>query len=75
MEVEGAKVIAADRLENAKMKKQGYTHRFDAWVHPARGDDYSIVGFTKFEPTAGEMAQILKRKGSQVLTDYQVSEL
>lgn len=57
----------------AKRKSEGYTHQFSAWIHPARGDDYRIEAFVKGEPTAADIASLLKK--STVKTDYTVAAL
>jgi hypothetical protein len=60
--------------EDKKRKKQGYTHRIDAWVH-AGGDDQEVSWYTKGRPTDAQVKALLKRRRSRVLDDYKVVEL
>lgn len=61
----------ASRKSRAKSK--GFTHRFVGWVHPSQGDDYQVEAFTVGEPTASQVAKLLR--GSAVKTDYVVEAL
>jgi hypothetical protein len=59
---------------DAKYKKKGYTHRVEAWIHPASGDDYSIAFWIQ-NPTVEEIQKVIRKKKSQVLDDYKMVEL
>ena len=69
------KVAAEKRLAKliAKRKAEGYTHRFLAWIHPARGDDYQVEAFTKGAPKGEQIDAWLKN--SEVKTDFVVTAL
>ena len=56
-----------------KMRKESYTHRLTAWIHPPRGDDYSIVTFKKGNFTDMDIANALRK--STVKDDYTVKVL
>ncbi len=59
---------------DAKYKKQGYTHRVDAWIHPGRGDDESVTYYMK-DPTDEAIRAQLRKNGSIVLDDYKIVQL
>jgi len=59
--------------EEQKMRKEGYTHRLTAWIHPPRGDDYSIVTYKKGNFTDMDIANALRK--STVKDDYTVKAL
>ncbi|WP_095158280.1 hypothetical protein [Pseudomonas sp. Irchel 3E13] len=59
---------------DAKYKKQGCTHRIDAWIHPARGDDFSISFWMK-NPTVEEIQATIRKNKSTVLDDYNLVAL
>lgn len=60
---------------NAKYKKDGYTHRIDAWIHPKHGgDDYQASFFVKGEPSKSFIEKELA-KTSRVTSDYTVVKL
>ena len=75
--VEDAKRKVREEKRMAKLivkrKAEGYTHRFFAWIHPARGDDYQVEAFTKGAPTAVDIAAMLKK--STVKNDYVITAL
>jgi hypothetical protein len=59
-----------------KHKKQGFTHRVDAWIHPeAGGDDRQVSFYVKGEPTNELIQKQLKKSRSSKLDDYMVVEL
>jgi hypothetical protein len=60
-------------ITKAIRKKHGFTHRTVAWIHPGRGDDYSVELWTKAEPTKAEIARLLR--GSVRKDDYSVEAL
>lgn len=58
--------------KDATMKRRGFTHRVDAWIHPVQGgDDYMIQSYTEGPPTSNQIAYFLR--ASSVKTDYQVT--
>lgn len=64
------------KRRDAAKKKQGYTHRVTAWVHPeAGGDDYMVDLYCPGKPTAAQIKAELKKEGSCVLDHYQIHEL
>ena len=60
---------------DTKRRKEGYTHRVDAWVHPQAGSDYQISLYVKGKPTAALIKRELTKLKSQVTNDYTVIEL
>jgi hypothetical protein len=60
---------------DAKRKKEGFTHRVDAWIHPSTGDDEQISWYTRQVPTDAATRAFLVSKGSRVVNDYTVLEL
>ncbi|MCK9987743.1 MAG: hypothetical protein AzoDbin1_04215 [Azoarcus sp.] len=64
------------KRRDAAKKRQGFTHRVTAWVHPeAGGDDYMVDLYCKGKPSAAQIKAELKKSGSRVLDDYQILEL
>ena len=63
------------RRENDEaMKKEGYTHRVDAWIHPeAGGSDYPKQQYFKGEPSKKDIETLLA--ASCVKNDYKVTTL
>jgi len=72
---EDAREKIKERKEDERRKRQGYTHKLVAWVHPPRGDDYQIVAYTKGAISVPKIASILRRRKSQVLDDYSLTPL
>lgn len=72
-EVRRQRSVAALERRIAKRKAGGYTHRIVAWIHPLRGDDHMVEGFTRGEPTSADLAWILMK--STVKTDFTVTAL
>jgi ectoine hydroxylase-related dioxygenase (phytanoyl-CoA dioxygenase family) len=74
---EWAKIEAKQAKEkaarDAKMIRQGYTHRLDAWIHPTRGDDYQVQAYAKGAFTKADIRDILKE--SRVKDDYVITKL
>jgi len=68
---EAARVQREDRA----MERDGFTHRVDAWVHPAMGDDRQVSWYVKGRPTPQQIADHLSSLGSEVLDDYTVETL
>lgn len=58
-----------------RCKKQGFTHRVDACIHPCRGDDYQISLYVKGEPSKDLIQSELKKSKSTKLDDYSVKLL
>jgi hypothetical protein len=69
-----AKQEARLRKQDAKQKAKGFTHRIEAWIHPANGDDFQISVWM-VNPTTEAIQSVLKKQKSTVLTDYQLIEL
>lgn len=62
--------------KDAQMIKQGFTHRVDAWVHPAAGgDDFQVGFYFKGAPLKKDIQALLKKEGSAGLDDYRVFDL
>lgn len=54
-------------------KDEGYTHRVSAWVHPkGGGDDFKLEIYYGRAPRVRNIKDILRRRGSRVLTDYEI---
>lgn len=64
--------IKRERLV-ATNKAAGFTHYFEAWVHPRNGDDYEICAFKKGAFTPADITSLLKK--SVIKTDYRVTEI
>lgn len=60
---------------DAKHRKNGYTHRLDAWVHPERGNDRHFSVYCRGLPSKKQISQLLAEAGSCVLNDYTVIDL
>ncbi|ABO59819.1 hypothetical protein Bcep1808_6932 (plasmid) [Burkholderia vietnamiensis G4] len=60
---------------DAKYKRQGFTHRVDAWIHPSGGGDDRQVSYYMTDPTDEQIKKELKKSGSCVLDDYKVIPL
>lgn len=69
-EKEARRIAKAD----AKYKKQGYTHRVDAWLHLGSGDDKPVTYYMK-DPTDEVIRAQLRKNRSIVLDDYKIVEL
>lgn len=72
---------ASEAAEEAELREldaqhlaEGYTHRVDAWLHPAQGDDEQ-VSFWMQNATDKAVKKELKAMGSQVLDDYKIKPL
>lgn len=60
---------------DAKRKAEGYTHRVDAWIHPAQGgSDYQLSMWMQ-NPTTETIQNALKKERSVILTDYRTTPL
>ena len=70
-----AKEAAKEKKRDDKARRDGFTHKLVAWVHPPRGDDYQIVAYAKSEPTKAEIEAILRKRKSRRLDDYSVTLL
>lgn len=71
---EDARFAAQQKKDDKKHKAKGYTHRVDAWIHPAQGgDDYQTTTYFVGEPKKADIAGLLR--SSEVKDDYSVTEL
>jgi hypothetical protein len=59
--------------ERSRMKKKGYTHCMEGYVHPKSGDDRFFRCYSVGEPTKDDIAKTLR--ASQVKDDYRVYAL
>lgn len=64
---------AALKRRDSRYKRQGFTHRVTAWIHPEHGDDFQRIAYVQSAPTPLEIAGILK--SSTVGDDYVVTAL
>lgn len=60
---------------DAKHRKNGFTHRVDAWIHPAHGDDLQISFYCKGAPSKQLISNEIRKAGSCKLDDYTVVDL
>lgn len=61
---------------DVKYKALGYTHRVDAWIHPAgEGDDQQVSFYVQGAPSKELIQGKLKKSRSSVLDDYTVVTL
>lgn len=72
---EEARAAARVRRKDRTMARQGFTHRVDAWVHPATGDDRAVSWYAKGRPTKQQIGSHLAALGSEVLDDYTVETM
>jgi len=64
------------RKRDEKLKKDGYTHRITAWIHPKEGgDDRCVDIYFSRKPTKTMIYKELKNKGSRILNDYSIFTL
>lgn len=68
-------IAASVAKEDADAKQQGFTHKCEAWVHPASGDDRQVAFYQKGVITDADARAFLKRRRSQVLDDFKVTAL
>ncbi|WP_176000295.1 hypothetical protein [Burkholderia vietnamiensis] len=75
-EFEKGREKAARRMakNDEKYKKQGYTHRVDAWIHRDAGDDVAVSYYMK-DPTDAQIQAELRKARSVVLNDYKLVQL
>ena len=73
IEKDEKRTAAAREREDKRYKAKGYTHRIDAVIHPAHGDDHLSVSYVAGIPTEEDIARILF--SSVVKSDYVVTEL
>lgn len=67
---------AKEKRLDAKRKREGFTHKTIAWIHPsAGGDDYQIVVHSKGKMKDTQIKAMILRRGSRVTTDYNQIEL
>ena len=71
MEKEKAKIKKQDEIQ----KRIGMTHKVTAWIHPRAGIDKCVDVYFKDRPDDREIQAFFKKRGSEVLTDYQIFEL
>ncbi len=72
-EKENKRMAAAQKRSDARHKAKGYTHRVDACIHPAHGDDYLTSTYVVCTPDKAQIDKILR--SSVVKDDYVVTEL
>lgn len=72
-EIEQNRLAEVDENDK-RYKARGYTHRVDGWVHSGAGDDLPITFYTK-DPSKALIQAELKKAGSKVINDYQVTKL
>ena len=68
-----AKQAKEQAARDAKMIRQGYTHRIVAWIHPQAGDDYQVQAYSNGPFTKADIRDILK--DSRAKNDYVVTDL
>lgn len=61
------------RAADKKATAAGYTHRINAWIHPASGDDYSVYTYCKGKPSKKTIKVVMRK--SVVKDDFKVTEL
>jgi hypothetical protein len=69
------KEMQAVRAEDDKMRADGFTHKVEAWIHPAQGDDYQIDFYVTSRPLDDTIVAMLARRGSAVPSDYVIKVL
>ncbi|HCF4080915.1 hypothetical protein ACEP6V_21605 [Pseudomonas aeruginosa] len=76
-----AEIEADQKEEEARLKKldarrkaEGYTHRLDAWIHPAFSDDFQVTAWIQ-NPTEESVKKFLKDKGCTVQRDFSLIKL
>lgn len=74
LEKEREKEVRRMAENDAKYKKQGYTHRVDAWLHRNDGDDVAVSYYMK-DPTDAQIRAKLRKARSAVLDDYKIVQL
>lgn len=63
-----------ERSEELDMRRRGFTHKTDLWIHPENGgSDHSVRLYTTGEPTKAQIQKELR--GSIVKDDYRTSIL
>lgn len=70
-----AKEKILEAKDDAKMRKQGMTHKAVAWVHPSQGDDRQVTIYFAGQPSDGAIRKALRKAGSVVLDDYTIVPL
>lgn len=66
---------AEDEAEDAKAKADGFRYKAVAWVHPPQGDDYQIMWYSKTKPTKAGVVGELRKRRSQIETDFRITKL
>jgi hypothetical protein len=64
-----------EQRRDARHKRQGFTHKVTAWIHPERGDDRQVVFYFKGEPTTDGIKSLLRAEGSRITDDFSVKAL
>lgn len=70
---EEKRAAAAQKRADTRYKKKGYTHRVNTIIHPSQGDDYEVVSYVSGEPSAKDIAVIMRK--SEIKTGYAVTAL
>lgn len=60
---------------DAQHKAQGYRYKVNAVIHPAHGDDQSVVWYSKKKPTALQVGSELRKRGSVLLDHFDIHPL
>lgn len=63
------------KRKDARLKLQGFTHRIDAWIHPASGGDDYQVSIWMVNPTEKDIHKELRKAGSCEVNDFKMIEL
>ncbi|MDG1581083.1 hypothetical protein [Pseudomonas sp. GOM6] len=74
-EAEQAKEEQKLKRKDARLKKQGFTHRIDAWIHPASGGDDYQVSIWMVNPTEKDIHKELRKLESCEVNDFKKIEL
>lgn len=73
---EVAKEAKLEKIEDAKQRKAGFTHKTEAWIHPKKGgDDYRVNWYSRGEMSEQEIKALLRKKGSAVVDDWKQFKL
>jgi hypothetical protein len=73
MQKDAKREAAAQKRSDKSHKAKGFTHRVNAWIHRAQGDDFERVAYVIGDPGKAEIAKIIR--SSTVKDDYVVTVL
>lgn len=62
-----------NEMRDDEARKLGMVWRFDAWIHPKSGDDYSIQTYGAKKFTDKDVADLLR--GSVIKNDYVITKI